>query len=398
MKATLTEKEKGFKIFLIAISLSALAVSLVAVVLSNYLKTVYGVTALQRGFIEFPRELPGVLTVFVIVLLARYPNTTIAIVAQTLSIIGVGVLGFFKPAYGIMLFFVFINSMGQHLSMPVVDSLSISLSKENEIGKNMGRFRGIYTASAMVAGLIVFIGFRLNIFSFEHDFVGVFILAALAGCAALIAYIKLKKHAHSLVGEKKMRFVYRREYKYYYGLVILYGLQKQIMLVFSPWVIISFFGKGPDTIAILSIIGAFIGMFFIPKLGLWADKFGIKKLLYVDALSFVFVYLAFGLTLSAISLDLFSNSLIPLIIIYVIFVLDKMSNQMGLVRTLYLKSISTNPADVTSTLSFGLALDHVISISAAISAGFIWTILGAQYIFFILAAVSLINVYIAHKV
>ncbi len=383
---------------MVAIALSALAGGLVAVVLSNYLKTVYHVTALQRGFIEFPRELPGVLTMFVIVLLARYPNTTIAIVAQMLSIVGIGVLGFFKPTYGVMLFFVFVNSMGQHLSMPVVDSLSISLSNENEIGKNMGRFRGVHTAAWMVAGLIVFVGFKFGIFSFERNYTGVFILAALAGCAALIAYIKLKKHAHSLVGEKKMRFVYRPEYKYYYGLVILYDLQKQIMLVFSPWVIISFFDKGPDTIAILSIIGAFIGMFFIPKLGLWVDKFGIKKLLYVDALSFVLVYLAFGLTLRAIDTNQFGDSLIPLIIIYIIFVLDKMSNQMGLVRTLYLKSISTDPADVTSTLSLGLALDHIVSITAAVSAGFIWMTFGAQYIFFILAAVSLINVYIAHKV
>ncbi len=398
MKRQLTTKERGFKIFLVAIALSALAGGLVAVVLSNYLKTVYGVTALQRGLIEFPRELPGVLTVFVVVLLAKFPNTTIAIVAQTLSIIGIGVLGFFRPAYGVMLFFVFINSMGQHLAMPMVDSISISLSEKHEIGKNMGRFRGVHTAAWMVAGLIVFVGFKFGIFSFERNFTGVFILAALAGCAALIAYIKLKKHAHSLVGEKKLRFVYRREYKYYYVLVILYGLQKQIMLVFSPWVIISLFGKGPDTIAILTIIGSFIGMFFIPKLGQLADKFGIKKLLYIDALSFVLVYLAFGLTLSAIDSNFFSNGLIPLAIIYIIFILDKMSNQMGLVRTLYLKSISTDPADVTSTLSFGLALDHVISISAAISAGFIWATLGAQYIFYILAALSLINVYIAHRV
>ncbi len=398
MKKKLSQRENDFKLFLIAISLAALSSKLVAVVLSNYLKTVYHVTALQRGFIEFPRELPGVLTVFVIVLLANYSNVSIAIFAQILSIIGIGLLGLFKPTYGVMLFLVFVNSMGQHLTMPAVDSISISLSKKSEMGKNMGRYKGVYTAFTMVAGIIVFLGFKMGVFSFNRPFVGVYLLAATVGIGAIAIFIKLRRQVTSIVGEKKLRFVYRKEYKYYYGLVILYGLQKQIMLVFSPWVIISFFEKGPDTIAILTIIGSFIGTFFIPKLGVWIDKFGIKKLLFLDAWSFVIVYLAFGLTLTALNANLFHSTVLPLIIIYIIFILDKMSNQMGLIRTLYLKSISIDPADVTTTLSFGLALDHVISISAAISAGYIWTTFGASYIFFILAALSLINVYIAHKV
>ncbi len=399
MKDFLSTKKNDFKLFLIAVSLSALAGSLVAVVLSNYLKTVYHVTALQRGFIEFPRELPGVLTLFIVAMLAGYSNVTIAVVAQILFVIGMSALGLFRPSYGVMLFFVFINSLGQHVAMPINDSIAMDLSEPANIGKNMGRFRGTITAFAMVAGIIVFIGFHYNFFSFDRPFTGVFLLAAFFSCLSIIIFLKLyKRLANSKLVERKLRFVYRREYKYYYGLVILYGLQKQIMLVFSPWVIISYFNKGPDTIAILMIIGSFIGMFFIPKLGLWVDKFGIKKLLFADAWSFVIVYLAFGLTLSAIDAKLFVDSWLPMVIIYIIFILDKMSNQMGLVRTLYLKSISVDPADVTSTLSFGLALDHVISISAAITAGFIWSLLGAQYIFFILAAISLINVYIAHKV
>ncbi len=394
-----SENNKRFNLFLAAVALSALASNLVMVVLSNYLKSVYHITAVQRGFIEFPRELPGVLTVFVIVLLAGYSNITIAMIAQALSVFGAAVLGFYRPEYNIMLLFIFVNSMGQHLLMPAVDSLAISQSKDGEMGKKMGRVKGVQTAFAMLAGVIVFLGFKSNLFRFDRPFVGVFIAAACAGLLALVVYAKMhKKLKASVIDEKKLRFVYRREYKYYYGLVILYGLQKQIMLVFSPWVIISYFDKGPDTIAVLTIIGSFIGAFFIPKIGLWVDRFGIKKLLFVDAWSFVIVYLAFGIAISSIEANLFSSSLIPLFMIYSIFILDKMSNQMGLVRTLYLKSISFSPAEVTSTLSFGLALDHVISISAAIAAGFIWAHLGAQYIFFTLAAVSLLNVYIAHKV
>ncbi len=44
-------------------------------------------------------------------------------------------------------------------------------------------------------------------------------------------------------------------------------------------------GQQVDTIVLLGIIASTLGMFFMPQLGRWIDRFGVKKLLYVDALS-----------------------------------------------------------------------------------------------------------------
>ena len=75
-----------------------------------------------------------------------------------------------------------------------------------------------------------------------------------------------------------------------------------------------------------------------------------------------------------------------------------MSNQMGMVRTLYLKSILVKNEDMTPTLSLGLSLDHVVSIICAYLGGLVWIKFGPQYIFFSVAIMSLINLYIAMKV
>ena len=48
------------------IALTALALAISFNIFSPYFKEVYDVTALQRGFIEFPRELPGVISVFIV--------------------------------------------------------------------------------------------------------------------------------------------------------------------------------------------------------------------------------------------------------------------------------------------------------------------------------------------
>lgn len=388
-----------FKQFLIIIALSSLSASTIMVVLSNYFKTVYAINEVQRGFIELPRELPGVLTIFIVAFLSGYSNITISLVAQSLAVVGIAVLGFSRPEYNVMLLFIFINSLGHHISMPIHDSISMSLSGGERAGRSMGLYKGVQTGFAMVASVIVFVGFKIGWFSFNSPVIGVFVFAVIIGIIAILLTANLYGKVHAVKSvQPRMKLVYRREYKFYYALTVLYGLQKQIMLVYSPWVIISIFNQGPETLALLTIIGSFIGMFFIPKLGDWLDQFGVRKLLFVDAWSYVGVYLAFGISLVLIRRGALGASFLPVGLIYIIFILDKMSNQMGMIRTLYLKKIALDETEVTPTLSLGLALDHIVSISAAVTAGYVWRAFGAEYIFFALAIISLLNVYIANQV
>ncbi len=387
------------KIYFLIIALSALAAGLSGGVLSNYFKDVYQVTAEQRGFIEFPRELPGVLTIFVIALIAGFSDIKIAMFANILGIVGILVLGLFTPSYNVMLIFIFIHSMGSHMAMPLRDAIGMDLIKKGNIGKRMGQYKGVYTGFTMVAGLVVFIGYRVGLFSFESDIKWVFIVAAIVMSVVFFLYSILSKMVdHKIVSDKRVKFIFRKEYKFYYVLTVMYGVQKQIMLVYGPWVLIELLNKKVDTLSILSIIGSLIGIFFIPALGRWIDRFGVKKLLYADALSFIGVYILYGILSALFKASHIPVTGLPVLMAYILFIVDKMSNQMGMIRTLYLKSILVEPSDFTPTLSLGLSLDHVVSITCAILAGIIWDKIGPQYIFFIAAAMSLVNLYVATKV
>lgn len=387
------------KIYFLIIALSALAAGLSGGVLSNYFKDVYQVTAEQRGFIEFPRELPGVLTIFVIAVIAGFSDIKIAMFANVLGIIGILVLGVFTPSYNVMLIFIFIHSMGSHMAMPLRDAIGMDLIKKGNIGKRMGQYKGVYTGFTMIAGLVVFIGYRVGLFSFESDIKWVFVVAAIVMSVVFFLYSILSKMVdHKIISDKRVKFIFRKEYKFYYVLTVMYGVQKQIMLVYGPWVLIELLNKKVDTLSILSIIGSLIGIFFIPALGRWIDRFGVKKLLYADALSFIGVYILYGILSALFKASHIPVTGLPVLMAYILFIIDKMSNQMGMIRTLYLKSILVKSSDLTPTLSLGLSLDHVVSISCAILAGIIWDKIGPQYIFFIAAAMSLVNLYVATKV
>lgn len=386
-------------IYFCIIALTAFGLGLSNDVLANYFKDAYKITAYQRGIIEFPRELPGVLVIFIVASLSLFSDIRIAMVAQILSIIGIGALGFITPPFATMLIYIFINSIGMHMFMPLKDSIGMLLIKDENIGKRMGQYKGVSTIFTMLAGILVFIGFRVGFFSFTSKWKWIFIISASILMVVFILFFILEKEVgRSIKINKKVNFIFRKEYKYYYTLVVMWGVQKQIMIVYGPWVLIEILNKKADTLAILGIIGSFIGVFFIPAVGRWIDRFGIKKLLYADALSFIVVYLVYGLLSAGFSTGALPTIGIPVFMAYMLFIFDRMSTQMGMVRTIYLRSIAVKTSDITPTLSLGLSLDHSVSIICAYVGGIVWSLWGPQYIFFLAASLSLVNLYVASKV
>lgn len=391
--------DRSILIHLFIIALTALGLGLSHDIFQNYFKEAYNISTYQRGIIEFPREIPGVLVMFVVAGLSFISDIRVAMISQVLSIIGIIVLGLFTPSFNIMLIFIFINSMGMHLFMPLRDSIGISLIKDDNIGKWMGCFKGTFTGFTMLGSIITLIGFKVGFFSFTSRIKWIFIISGIFFILVLILLF-LFEHVNKepIKSNKKIDFIFRKEYKYYYILVVMFGVQKQMMIVYGPWVLIELLGKKAITMSILNILGSFVGIFFIPAVGRWLDRFGIKTVLYADALSFIGVYFVYGLMSAGFSTGTLSQIGLPLYFTYFLFLLDKMSTQLGMVRTIYLRSIVIKASDIKPTLSLGISMDHAISILSAYICGIIWSAWGAQYVFFCVAALSFVNLYVATKV
>lgn len=390
---------KELKLYFAILALTAFALGITSNVISNFFKDAYEVTAYQRGFLEFPRELPGIISIFVIAGLSFLSDIRISIIAQVLSFIGIAILGFTTPTYNVMILLVFINSMGMHLFFPLQDSIGLDLAEKDNIGKRLGQFKGFFTGVQMLAAMFVFWGFREGFMSFETPFKLTFVIAAAMFLAIIIMLVVLERWVRiDKPHVKQNGYVFRKAYKYYYVLIILFGVQKQIMMVYGPWVLIDLLSKKADTISILTVIGSFIGIFFIPAVGKWLDRFGVRKLLFADAISFIGVYLVYGLLCVGYINGSIQTAGLGVVLAYAIFIIDRMSSQMGIVRTVYLRKIAIMPSDITPTLTLGQSMDHAVSIVCAYLGGVIWSLWGPQYIFFIAAGFSLINLYVAFKV
>lgn len=390
---------KAMTLFFVLMAMVAIGNGFSDTIYSNYFKDAYNMDAFWRGVTEWPRESPGMLCAIVIAGLGFLGDIRISLIAQVLAFLGLVVLGLTSPLLGVMYIFLFINSLGMHLFVPLQDAIGMSLAEPDKVGKRMGQYASLRSVVGFVCAIAVFFGTRAGMFSFTTQIKPIFLIGALGFLGAIIAAFALLKEfpgKNQEMESRKPKLLFRKQYRYFYLLTVLNGVQKQIAYVFGGWVLIDLLGQKADTMMILYIAMNLLGIFFLRLLGHWMDRFGIKRMMYMNALLFVFVYLVYGFSVYGIG-RWYSNS-VAVVIISILFVLDRMSMQSGIIRSVYLRNIALSGNDVTATLSTGISLDHVVSMVVAPISGLIWNSWGPQYVFFMAAIVSLGNVYAAWKV
>ena len=108
------KQRRAIRVFVAVTALVALANGLGNSILSNYFNEAFHIDSIQRGFIEVPRESPGILCMVLVAALGGLGNFWMSVVAQVLVLAGMIVMGWCAPSYSIMLVFLFIHSLGMH--------------------------------------------------------------------------------------------------------------------------------------------------------------------------------------------------------------------------------------------------------------------------------------------
>ena len=290
------ERTKAQRLFLIALFLFTIAGGLSASIISNYFKGVFAVDAVQRGLLEIPRELPGVVCVLVIAALPTLGSLSLSLLGFGLYFVGLFVLGLLSPSYAVMQLFVFTYSMGDHMFMPLRDVIAMDLSEEGKTGTFLGTYRSVMTVASMAASALVFVGFRAGFFYFRPDsIVPTFCLAMVILAAAIVCLCRLRAAMPALDVRKREAgrrgLPVKRRYVPYYFVTAVYGFQKRMRAVFAPWIIIELLSMGADTVALLGIAAHFCGSWFAPIIGRFLDRRGVRQGLLLESVSVAAVFL-----------------------------------------------------------------------------------------------------------
>jgi MFS family permease len=376
---------KDFLVFLWAIAFFSFSQGIFDSVFNNFLSETFKLTNFQRGIIEIPRELPGFLVIFVSALFFFLCSRRLAALAVFILACGTLGLGLFSFHFSSMLVFLFIFSVGQHLFLPLNSSIGMQLAKEGKTGKRLGQLTGMGNMFAIFGSFFVFVIFRF----FHVGFRSVFII----GCIGFfIAVFFISLMSPDKPTKAKARFVLRKEYRLFYWLNILYGTRKQIFLTFAPWVLVKVFSQKTQTVALLLTIAGIIGIFFKPALGRAIDRFGEKSILAGEALLLIVVCLGYG----------FSKFIFPeriaLPVLFACYIADNLMMSVGMARATYLKKIAVKEEDISQTLTMGVTIDHIFSISIAALSAVLWQFFGFQYVFLLGGVIALVNFFSVLKI
>jgi predicted MFS family arabinose efflux permease len=376
---------RGFLLFVIAATLYAFAQSAVTSVFNNFLNDTYSISNFQRGLLELPRETPGFLVVFVSALFYLMSSRRLAALANLLGGLGIAGIALFSARFGVMLAWLFLFSVGQHLFMPLIQSITMEFASEGKAGRRLGQVTGASNLAGIAGSLLILVGFRSLGFGFRTAFV-------IAAGALLLAALLIRIMKADPPPASRTRFVVRREYKLYYWLSILYGTRKQIFLTFSPWVLVTIFKQPTQMVASLLFAGGLIGIVFNPLLGRAIDRLGERFILMGEAVVLIFVCFGYGF-----SRRLFGETT-ALLVVGACFILDQMLMSVGMARATYLKKIAVQPGDVSQTLMMGVSIDHLFSIFVAACGGLIWLHWGYEYVFLLGVAIACVNLVSAARV
>lgn len=346
-------------LFLLASLLMGFGACVNQAVFNNYLKDVFSLDVAGRTFLEFPREIPGFLVTFFVGGLALLGEVRIAMVANLAATAGMLALGWIPNSYLLMVTSVFVYSSGAHIYMPLGSSIGMSFAKDGKEGSILGRISAVNTAALVAGTLALLLLFEFAQLSYRAAFTAGSI--AYLGASLALWAMSPRKAAHA-----PQRFVVRKEYSRYYLLSVLWGGRKQLFITFGPWMIVDLFRQPVETMTLLFLIVSVLGIGAQPLVGRLTDRFGARAVLGGEALLMIGVCFTYA----------FAPELLPqgaaLVVVSVCFILDQSSNAVGMARAIFAKRIVRRPEDLSPTLSLGISIDHIVSMSIPTLGGLVW--------------------------
>ena len=354
--------------------------------LNNYLAEIHQLGAEARGWLEFHRELPGFLIMFVSgAMLTVFRETQMAAAAMLLTALGALGLGFLAPTHAALVLFIVIWSLGDHIIFAVEGPIGLKLARGGKEGRRLGQFGGARNLGTIGGVGVVFLLAR----AFGDSYALFYAIAAASALVAGVFYARLDIGSGD---PPSRRLVFKKKYGLFYTISALFGIRKQIFLAFGAWVLVEIHGVSVSTIALLYFIAASLGVVFRPLLGEVVDWLGERVVLAADEVLLLGICLTY-----AFAGDLLTGRWV-IFALYSAYVFDIILFALRVARTTYLKKIVDDPADITPTISMGITIDHAVAMSLPVLSGYIWEAYGFRWVFVLAGAIAFVGFFVALRI
>ena len=319
---------------------------------TNFAVDVVHVTGQQTGVVHAIREVPGLLSIGVLLcLLIMTEHTLVALSVLTLGA-GVVLTGLFPSFYGLIGTAV-IMSVGFHFYESTVQSLTMQYFSKVETPPVMGKIRSATAAGSLIVGVAVF---------FLSSVISMHWLFCVAGSAAVIGGLwgLMQKHDASGMPVQRRRMVLRSRYMLYYILYFLSGARRHIFGTFSIFLLVSRFNFSVQEMLLFFIFNNAINWFLNPLIGKAINGFGEQKLLLLKYGVLAFIFWTYSTTDSRI-------------LVAVLYVVEQLFTNFSMAIRTFFQKIA-DPQDIAPSAAVGQTINHISAVILPLAGGALWMV------------------------
>ncbi|OQA82802.1 MAG: Major Facilitator Superfamily protein [Lentisphaerae bacterium ADurb.Bin242] len=358
-------------------------------VLNNYLAD-GGMNEFQRGVLEFFREMPGLLLVFILALMHKKTEVKILRLGTLIAILGVAGL-LLSPDKAFITLLIMVWSTGEHILMPVRATIAMHIAKRGSGGASLGYVTGVMNAGQVTGSLLTAAVFfaGLQWFGVVNKLLLYNIVWGLICLLTAVSFFFTLGCRDTGEAVRRPRLYFRRKYMKFYLLELFHGARKQIFLTFAPYVLILIYHRDTAFMATLAAVCAGVNIVCAPLIGKLTDRFGYRNVMIYDTVLLFFVCIFYGFAGSWFS------PAVAGIVVCANYLLDAVLSNASLASNLYVRAISNSNEEVTSTITTGISINHLISILAALAGGWVWQKFGVSMLFVFAALMAIGNLLLA---
>lgn len=346
-------------------------------IVTNYFEEVLHFSGPQFGYITAVREVGGL--VLILLTAGLYRISLQKVTAGALVVLAAGYAFFgLSSSFWTVFPWVVITSLGFHTVLQTQYFLGCSLTTEGKSGSVLGRMVSFGQGGTFAALLAVFFIFRFHLFSFRITFVMLGVVSFI-GAIAIFRFPHLHEGQERRVAPKRERFVWRREYRYYYLLNLLDGARQQVFFSFGLWVLVNRFGLTVAQISLVLLAVTFASMMSSAFVGRMIDKHGERRILTIINLAYVAALAGYAL----------ADNVVLACVWYLVYAFITPFSPMA--ASTYLRKIAV-VEEFAPSLATGVTVLHATAVVVPVVAGFILNYVGYRIPFFIACAFALVTV------
>jgi len=317
---------------------------------NNFAVEIARLSGEQIGWIQGIREIPGFLALLAIFIMRFIPEYKLGAISLLTLGTGIAVTGFLPDFQG-LIFSTTIMSFGFHYYETVSQSLTLQYFDRHSSPYVLGQMRSVAALANIAAGLLIFGLADLMNYTWLYLGFG-------AGILLIVVYSMAVDPTEPHLPVQKNRFILKRKYGLFYWLTFLAGARRQIFVAFAVFLMVEKFGFSVREITLLFVINNMVNYYLSPAIGRAINRFGEQKVLTLEYLSLIIIFLAYAWTEYKW-------------VVALLYILDHIFFNFAIAIRTFFQKIA-EPQDIAPSMAVGFTINHIAAVFIPVAGGILW--------------------------